>query len=127
MAGASDGDGFALRCYAVALVDVINTIGEPYTTITTVCLNRVYCLARVAGLYALGGNLEACFVGDFLTLFKGQAVIVGKFENRANVNHYVLPSFPLCIYYTILFAISQYLFEKFFMNFCERRPGTERD
>lgn len=93
IASAPNLKGFALGVDSVALVDVINTIGEPYATVAAVCLNCVDGLARIASLYALGGNLIAALVDNGRAVLKSETIIVSEFENGANVNHSMYLSF----------------------------------
>lgn len=76
-----------LGCFAVGLIDIINTVAEPYTTIAAVCLNRVDGFSCACGFDTFGCDLVAGLIGDTLAGLKGHTVVVFKFENGANVNH----------------------------------------
>ena len=87
----ADLQGFPLRVDAVALVDVVDTAGEPDPAVAAVGLNRVNGLAIRAALDAFGGDLPAGLVGDGLAVLESEAVILGQLANRANVDHLWIP------------------------------------
>ena len=85
--GSADCHGLSLGCYAVALVDVVDTFAIPYATSAAIGLYRIDCFPGGFALYALGGHLPAALVGYDLAILKGEAVVIGELADGSNVNH----------------------------------------
>ena len=76
---------------SLGLVDIVDAIREPNTAVSAIFLDRVNGFACGLTLYAIGGDLPAGLVIDFLAIFEGQTVVFSEFENGTNVNHNVFP------------------------------------
>ena len=93
-----------LGLHPLGLVNIIDAVRKPYTAVSAEVLNRVNSFAGGLALYAIGGDLPAGLVVDFLAIFKSHAVVFSELANRTNVNHVVIPfrfgrfSFPYCDY-----------------------------
>lgn len=87
IARSADFHCFALCVDAVALVNVVDTIGKPHAAVAAVGFDRIDCFACALGFHAFGSNLPAGFVGDGLAVFERQPVVILELEDRADVNH----------------------------------------
>ena len=79
---------------SLGLVDIVDAIREPDAAISAEVLDRVNGLACGLTFHAVGSDLPAGLVVDFLAIFKGHAVVFSELDDRANVNHVVNP-FPV--------------------------------
>ena len=83
-----------LGLHPLGLVNIIDAVRKPHTAVSAEVLNRVDSFAGGLALNAVGSDLPAGLVVDFLTIFEGHAVVIGELTNRTNVNHVVNP-FPV--------------------------------
>ena len=79
---------------SLGTVDIVDAIREPDAAVSAEVLDRVNGLACGLTFHAIGGDLPAELVINFLAIFKSQTVIFSEFDDRANVNHVVNP-FPV--------------------------------
>ena len=89
--GPPDFQGLFFRVHPTALVYVVDAVGEPDSTVTAICLNRINGFSGGCDFDALCGNLPACFIGDWLAVFQGKAVVVFQLPYASDINH----GFPL--------------------------------
>lgn len=76
---------------SLGLVDIVDAIREPDAAVSAEVLDRIDSFAGGLTLHAIGGDLPAGLVIDFLAIFKGHAVVFSELDDRANVNHGVIP------------------------------------
>ena len=89
---------------SLGFVDIVDAIREPDTAVSAEVLDRVNGLACGLTFNAIGGDLPAGLVIDFLAIFKGHAVVFSELTNRTNVNHVVNP-FPVYLGFPSLTVI----------------------
>lgn len=93
-----------LGLHSLGLINEPSIVAIPYTAVSAEVLNRVDSFAGGLTFNAVGSDLPAGLVVDFLAIFEGHAVVFSELANRTNVNHVVIPfrfgrfSFPYCDY-----------------------------
>lgn len=85
--GPPDFQGLFFGIYPTAFVDVIDAVGEPDPAVTAICLNRINGFSGSCNFDALGGNLPACFIGDWLAVFQGKTVVISQLFDTPDINH----------------------------------------